>query len=470
MRNGSGFEGDQRGLTERARSIQDTADWSFRKSAILSRRLSQGRRIDHEEADRLAVLLVDDDTRLCESLAALLRVVGYDVLNAYSGAEALAFVGSRDFDSVIIDIDLPDMEGIRLLKEIKNRDGDIGTLMLSGRATVEDAVESLNHGADAFILKPADPDDLITKLERVTKLKQLERDIRISEARYRGLFESIGDGAFQIDLDGNYTALNKAGAEILGFEDPTEVLGGALKAWETYLSIEEYEALQLKVLREGEVKRVMRRFRRRKGSLGWLEITLKTRKDIHGNVVGLEGIFRDVSDRIRYQEMLEAIYSLWVDLGEVQTVEEVGGLTLEFLRAMLGIDRGAFSVVEGEVIKPVGAQEDEYDELSVKGSSLASRAVRTGEAQLAPDTEKDKEWMSTSVGEGGEVLTELAVPVKMAEGVVGVIDIGRTKPIPFTEEDMKLVEIIAEQVASALERLVRSKIGLRQGSNLRDFL
>ena len=392
-------------------------------------------------------------------------------MNVYSAVEALALLGRRDFDAIIIDINLPDMEGVKILERVKEKDGDIGTLMLSGKATLEHAVESLNHGADAFLLKPADPDELIFKLEKVTRLKRLERDLRASEERYRELFENIGDGAFQMDLEGGYTDINQAGAEILGYAEPAEVVGGGVKAWDTFVSRDEYEALRMKVILEGAVRRTLRRFRRRSGNLGWLETTLRTRRDAQGNLVGLEGIFRDISDRIRYQEMLEALYCLWADLGEVETVEEAGELTLEFLRAMLRIDRGTFSIVEGEVIKPVGDGDAEgmHGEYPLKGHSIASKAVRTGEAQLVPDDGEDLDWNPISHVDGGQIQSELAVPVKMVNGIVGVIHIARTNPVPFTNEDQKLVEIIAERVALALERIVRSKIS-KSDMSLKDFL
>jgi PAS domain S-box-containing protein len=437
---------------------------------VISRGQDKKRRAEPDE--RLRVLLVDDDVRLCDSLAALLRVVGYDALNVYSGAEALALLGKRGFDAIIIDINLPDMEGVKLLERVKREDSDTGTLMLSDKASFEHAVESLNRGADAFLLKPTDPDDLITKLEKVSRLKRLERDVRVSEERYRELFENIGDGAFQMDLEGNYTDLNQAGAEIFGYDDPVDVVGGSVKAWDTFVSRDEYEVLKTKILLEGEVRRTLRRFRRRGGSLGWLETTMRTRRDAQGNLVGMEGIFRDISDRIRYQEMLEALYGLWADMAEVETVEEAGELTLVFLRAMLGIDIGVFSIIEGEVIKPVGEGDDERSqgEYPLKGQNVVSRAVRTGEAQLVPDAREGPNQNASPSANLGQVRSELAVPVKMVDGIIGVIHIARVKPIPFNSEDLKLVEIIAERLALTLERIVRSKIGSKTGMSLKDFL
>ena len=80
------------------------------------------------------------------------------------------------------------------------------------------------------------------------------------------------------------------------FDGPEEVVNGGLKVQDTYMSRDEMEALHMKVIEEGQVSRVLRRFRRRNGSLGWLETTIKTRRGAAAAVIGFEGIFRDVTD------------------------------------------------------------------------------------------------------------------------------------------------------------------------------
>ena len=140
---------------------------------------------------RMKVLLVDDDRSLTRTLAAILRSAGYIVTTAYNGAEAIQASRDNTFEAVILDIKLPDTDGIQLLKTIKAVDPVIGTLMLSGAATLEDAVDSLNHGADAFILKPVDPDDLLHKLGTLTGFKRLERELREAKARYSELYNIV---------------------------------------------------------------------------------------------------------------------------------------------------------------------------------------------------------------------------------------------------------------------------------------
>ena len=140
---------------------------------------------------QMKVLLVDDDRPLNRTLAAILRSAGYIVTTAYSGNEAIEASRDTAFEAVILDIKLPDIDGIELLKNIKAVDPIIGTLMLSGAATLEDAVETLNQGADAFILKPVDPDDLLHKLGTLTGFKRLERELREAKARYSELYNIV---------------------------------------------------------------------------------------------------------------------------------------------------------------------------------------------------------------------------------------------------------------------------------------
>lgn len=426
---------------------------------------SGDRRVKGERRDDPpSILLVDDDIPLCGSLATLLRLAGYRVVIAHTGADALSVMNRRIFDVAIIDVVLPDTDGITLLKDLVSRDGDIGALMLSGQASLRHAADAMKHGADAFILKPLDPKDLIANVERVAQAKRLERELRASEARYRELFEDLGEGVFYSDPRGNLISINQAGADILGYRDPDELTGGAVKVWTAFTG-DEYEALRITAYGMGEAVRDIMRFRRQDLTLGWIEMTLRARRDHRGEAHGLVGTFKDVSDQVRSQEMHEAVYGLWADLGEVDSLEEVGEITLDFLKTMLGIDRGRLSVVEGELIKPVGAHHS-YDGLHAFGHSLTLKAVKTGRAYLFPDP---REGYRRGI-DLPDNPAQLAVPIKMEGGVVGVIHLSKTERTPFSDEDIKLVETVSDQVAIALDRLVRSKIGLNKGLSLEDFL
>lgn len=433
---------------------------------------SGGMTPEADAGNRPTILLIIEDRRLCDSLAALLRVIEYDVVNVYSGIEALTLAGKRHFDASVIDMKLIDVDAVDVLKALREADPDVGTLMLSSKDALGDAIESVKMGADAFVMKPSDPDDLILKLGKVARLKRLQRELRESEARYRELSENIGDGAFQSDLEGNLTAMNRAGAKILGFDHPEELLFNGVKEREIFISRDEHESLRMKALREGEVRQALRRFRRRDGSLGWLKTTVRAMKDSEETVVGFEGVFRDVTDRFRYREILEVMHGLFADLGEADSVEEVGELTLEFLRGALDIDAGSFATVDDGVFRHiVGNISDVIPfEASLNGWCVSSRAMSTGEPQLATDALVDLDRISDSFDRDDKICSLLVVPVKLGVEVIALIEAGSARPDAFTDEDIKLIEIVGEQVSSTLYRLVRSKIDVGPDVRLKDYM
>ena len=148
---------------------------------------------EEDESNRMRVLLVDDDETLNKTLAAILRKAGYTVVTVHRGSEALEAHREQAFEAVILDIKLPDTDGVELLKEIRDTDPVVGALMLSGQASLEDAVASLNRGADAFVIKPVEPAELLYRLGMITGFKRLERELRQARARYNELFAIVRD-------------------------------------------------------------------------------------------------------------------------------------------------------------------------------------------------------------------------------------------------------------------------------------
>jgi len=102
----------------------------------------------------MRVLVVDDSERLRQSLAAGLRSQGMAVETAADGVEALALLDSLPFDVIVLDLVMPRMDGVRVLRELKPRRSKPRILVLSARDLVADRVEALDLGADDYLLKP----------------------------------------------------------------------------------------------------------------------------------------------------------------------------------------------------------------------------------------------------------------------------------------------------------------------------
>ena len=107
------------------------------------------------------ILIVDDDTNLLESNTQLLRAVGYSVDTARTCGEALDKLAERYYILLLIDMILPDLDGIQLIKRIDDTDPKMRKVILTGYPSIENAIQSLNIGVDAYLIKPVDPENLL---------------------------------------------------------------------------------------------------------------------------------------------------------------------------------------------------------------------------------------------------------------------------------------------------------------------
>ena len=138
------------------------------------------------------LLVVDDEKDFVEMLSLRLKEVGENVKGVYSGRECLETLAESDIDVVILDIKMPGMDGIETLKEIKKRHPLAEVILLTGHGSVNTAVEGMKLGAFDYINKPADFEDLLSKLEGARKRKA-EQEERIRKAEVRSLLRKSGD-------------------------------------------------------------------------------------------------------------------------------------------------------------------------------------------------------------------------------------------------------------------------------------
>lgn len=125
------------------------------------------------------VLLVDDEEKFVTSNAKLLSKRGYDIMTALDGKEALKILETHDVHVAVLDVKMPGMDGITLLKEIKNRYPLVEVVMLTGHATFDSAVSGLKIGACDYLMKPCQISELIQKIgEAYEKRKINEEKIR----------------------------------------------------------------------------------------------------------------------------------------------------------------------------------------------------------------------------------------------------------------------------------------------------
>lgn len=124
------------------------------------------------------ILLVDDEENLHEALKLNLEMEGYSITSAYDGSAALKAIENEYFDLVILDIMLPEVDGITVAETIRIKNMDTPILMLSAKNATIDRVQGLKKGADDYLTKPFDLEELLL---RVDKLIQKNKRLQVKE-------------------------------------------------------------------------------------------------------------------------------------------------------------------------------------------------------------------------------------------------------------------------------------------------
>jgi EAL domain-containing protein (putative c-di-GMP-specific phosphodiesterase class I) len=141
------------------------------------------------------VLVVDDEPITARGYARALTAAGYKVTVAHDGREAAAMAHKQSFDVVVSDISMPDMDGLALLRAIRERDLDVPMIFMTGSPAIETAIEAIEYGAFRYMLKPVPSEALLVVIERAVRVHKFARVRREAAAVHELEGKQIGDRA-----------------------------------------------------------------------------------------------------------------------------------------------------------------------------------------------------------------------------------------------------------------------------------
>lgn len=207
-----------------------------------------------------SILVVDDDIDIALGLHDLLEHLGYRVEVTHTGTEAIARAQSYVFDAVLLDLMLPDVDGLSVLAALRTIDPSLPVIIVTAFADIPKKHGSLTEGAFAYLTKPYDTEELKALVRRAVGVKHLSTEaaeakqaLSASEARFREVVQTAPDAIVLADTDGRILSWNAAAESLFGYS-PGDVVGQPL----TMIMPERYRSDHLRALQRLRVTGDMR--------------------------------------------------------------------------------------------------------------------------------------------------------------------------------------------------------------------
>jgi PAS domain S-box-containing protein len=440
------------------------------------------------EARRAPILLVDDREQNLVALEAILEPLGQELVRATSGEAALRELLRRDFAVILLDVQMPGMDGFETARLIKQRERTRHTPILFLTAISresEQVFRGYSAGAVDYILKPFDPDVLRSKVAVFVELwqkgeqlreqevelrrREVEEAVFESEERYRTLAEAMPQIVWINDLEGRATYYNRRWFEYTGI-DPEQA---TQNDWHVVVHPDELPetfARFEQAARTEDVFEMEYRFRRADGQYRWHLGRSVPLRDASGTVTGYVGTATDIDDRRKAQDaqrfLVEAGAILGSSLDYRVTLADVARAAVPGIADWASVhvveDDGSIrqlGVAHADPAKLLLAEELQvrYPTRPDEGSAVA-QVVRTGEPELVPDVTPAmlaaaaKDELHLGLLRELGIRSYLAVPLVTGDRVGGAISFVQTESgRSYGPDDLALAEELARRAATAIE-------------------
>src|SRR5262245_39564029 len=267
------------------------------------------------ETSKPTILNVDDYESVLYSKSRALRLAGFEVYEATTGEDALRLTYELKPQLVLLDVRLPDINGIEVCRRIKTDPSTASILVIQTSATfteARDRVRGLEGGADAYLTEPIEPDELIANVRAILRLREIEQRVTEREAWLNTVMSSIGDAVITTDVEGRVTLINPVAQVMVGW---TEAEAEGRPLMEVFRIINEQtrrpsENPVVRVLRGGPSAGLLADqdvLIARDGREAPIDNRAAPIKDERGNFIGVVLAFRDIAERKRREKAREQL-------------------------------------------------------------------------------------------------------------------------------------------------------------------
>jgi putative nucleotidyltransferase with HDIG domain len=396
--------------------------------------------------DKPRVLLVDDDANLRKTLADILRLKGYEVAIAATGAEGVAEAARALANVALIDLRLPDMSGIEVMEQIRLATPLTEAIILTGHAALETAIEATNKGAFSYLLKPYEIDDLLQHIRHAVERQHSQQEIM----RLASFPRMNPNPVIEIDAGGEITYLNPAAERLFPEMSASHSAVGALGDIPVVMASGERQEV-VREVRVGDATFEQFLYPVPDSDLiriYMLDISERKQHEVRLNRLNLLLLsIRNINEHLLVAENEEALYRFVC--GELKGLEDIVGVIIGIKQPDHVLKPIAWAGFSEAMISALDIRWDE----SAQGAGVMGIAARAGKPAVAADLENDARYVPwREAVQTWQLKSAAAVPISNDE-VIGVLAVYSAQRNAFDEEITNFLADVANDIAVGVHAL-----------------
>ncbi|MFN2374669.1 MAG: response regulator [Cyclonatronaceae bacterium] len=273
--------------------------------------------------DVIKILVVDDNPHMLKGITRLFRINGFEVVEAMNGTGAIELARSGRPDLILLDVNLPDINGIEVCRRLKS-DPDTANIFivhLSAMHTNSSSqVEGLEAGADGYIVQPISNQELLARIQSLSRIISAEKELHSRKQEFEALVQNAPDLIARIDRNLAYSYVNPVVSQVFG-RKPDEILGHTHQA--AGLTEPAYRHLEAAVssVLSGETEKMIELEFTQGESSSWFQVRLAPERDVHGHIHSVLCIFSDITERKIAEEEIRLLNKDLENRVELRTAE-----------------------------------------------------------------------------------------------------------------------------------------------------
>ena len=412
----------------------------------------------------IRILVADDEPSLLETGKILLEHSGdIEVVTARNGDEAMDILRSEPLDAIISDYQMPGMDGITFLKNVRIRYPDMPFLMYTVLGQDDVVISALKNGADDYLPKGDDPgsefNELASQVRRMVKNNALERALHESEERYRFIIENFNGIAFERKPDLTVVFAHGAIEPITGYS--AEEINGKEISWDILVHQDDlpliYDAMKEAEKDPSLSTETEYRIITKDGEVRWVQEFGHYLRKKSGRIHAVQGTLYDITERRQMTEQLIAQRDLGLGLAAARSLGEALELTLSTACKVSGMSFGALYLENPhterfEVVRSTGFSDAFIGSISsFDKNTPICRTVAKGEC-IYSFFDEMKDFLGCEVSHA-RVRVVLVIPIVYNSSSIGFLLLGSNYPEEISDSSLMSLEVIAFQAGNAIARI-----------------